>query len=40
MNLFLVKSKLYLELEYFFYMSILVNSETIKIFKSYNDANV
>ena len=28
-NFFIVKSKFYLELEYFFYVSIVVNSETI-----------
>ena len=28
-NFFLVKSKFYLELQYFFYVSIVVNSETI-----------
>ena len=34
-----IKSKLYLELEYFIHVSILINSETIYLFKDFNDAN-
>ena len=35
----LVKSKLYLELEYFILVGILTSSETMYLFKSFNDAN-